>query len=169
MIDSAATQSWLSMQTIVYFYQLIEKLISKSKHAAGRVVNLIQAKVQFIQNVNITQGRNQERQERTQSHHNQQRRRSGQKCAQVMSYVLLYSFFMLFAIFLIRLLSFRPSKFWEGSCESLFSCNWVVLSLQKNVATCDFLQNHPPSLLKGASHRRTLQMTIFPTWSFFAL
>ena len=110
--ESAATQFWLFMQTIVYFYQLIKKLISKSKHATGHVVNLIQVKIQFVQNVNIIEGRNQERQGRdqerqprnqerqgrNQSHHNQKRQTSGQKCAQIMSYVLFYSFFMLFAI-----------------------------------------------------------------------
>ena len=68
-----------------FFDQLVKKLISKSKNAAGHVVNVLQVKIQFIQNVHIIQGRNQDRQGRNQSHHIQHRQMLGHVCAQTIS------------------------------------------------------------------------------------
>ena len=59
------------MQIIVIVHQFIKKLLVKSKNAAGQVIHVIQVKIQFVQDVNISQGRNQEYQQgRNQSHQN---------------------------------------------------------------------------------------------------
>ena len=71
----SATRRWSFMQLMVYLNQIVMKMINKSKQVAVVLVNLIKVKIHIVQNAYINQRRSQEREGRSQSHHNQRRRR----------------------------------------------------------------------------------------------
>ena len=78
-----ATRSWSFTQLMECCYQIVMKMINKSKQVAALFVNVTQVKIHIVQNTHFNQRRSQEIQGRNQSHHNQWWQMSSQMCAQI--------------------------------------------------------------------------------------
>ena len=68
----SATLGWSLMQLMERCYQIVMRMINKSKQVAVLFVNVTQVTIHLVQNVRFNQRRSQEIQGRNQSHYNQQ-------------------------------------------------------------------------------------------------